>query len=75
MPTIIATLAKPASTNRTARSKAGVSGLGHQTRTGIRASEAAIWRRAYQMWEAAGHPAGDGVRFWWEAEREIMQGK
>jgi hypothetical protein len=75
MPTIIATLARTASTNRNERSNAGVSGPGHQSRMDTPPSEAAIWRRAYQKWEAAGNPAGDGVRFWWEAEREILQGK
>jgi hypothetical protein len=27
--------------------------------------------RAYLRWEAAGKPAGDGVQFWLEAEREL----
>jgi hypothetical protein len=31
--------------------------------------------RAYQRWEAAGRPPGDGVRFWFEAEQELLQGK
>ena len=26
---------------------------------------------AYRKWEAAGRPAGDGVGFWLEAEREL----
>ncbi len=30
---------------------------------------------AYQKWEAAGKPAGDGVQFWLEAEQELMEGK
>jgi hypothetical protein len=30
---------------------------------------------AYQKWEAAGKPAGDGVRFWLEAEQELAQRK
>jgi len=38
-------------------------------------SEQAIRVRAFQIWEAAGKPAGDGVRFWLEAERELFQGK
>jgi hypothetical protein len=33
--------------------------------------EDAIRHRAYQLWEAAGRPEGDGVRFWVEAEREM----
>jgi cold shock CspA family protein/ribosome-associated translation inhibitor RaiA len=35
--------------------------------------EETIRLRAYERWEAAGRPAGDGVRFWLEAERELMQ--
>lgn len=31
--------------------------------------------RAYQKWEAAGRPAGDGLKFWLEAERELKAGK
>lgn len=31
----------------------------------------AIRSLAYLNWEAAGCPAGDGVEFWLEAEREI----
>jgi hypothetical protein len=31
--------------------------------------------RAYQKWEAAGKPKGDGVSFWIEAEQEILQAK
>ena len=30
---------------------------------------------AYQKWEAAGKPTGDGVQFWLEAEQELMEGK
>jgi hypothetical protein len=30
----------------------------------------AIERLAYSMWEAAGRPHGDGLRFWLDAERE-----
>jgi hypothetical protein len=38
-------------------------------------AEEAIRLRAYQKWEMAGKPAGDGVRFWVEAEKELKQGK
>jgi hypothetical protein len=31
----------------------------------------AIQHRAYQKWEAAGRPTGDGVNFWLEAESEL----
>ena len=30
---------------------------------------------AYRKWEAAGRPAGDGVQFWLEAERELVERK
>lgn len=30
---------------------------------------------AYQKWEAAGKPAGDGVAFWLEAEQEMVAGR
>ena len=36
------------------------------------ASEEAIRERAHRKWEAAGRPAGDGLDFWLEAEREIQ---
>ena len=35
------------------------------------AREEAIRERAHRKWEAAGRPAGDGLDFWLEAEREI----
>jgi hypothetical protein len=28
--------------------------------------------RAYRLWERAGHPDGDGVLFWLEAEAELL---
>ena len=38
-------------------------------------SEEAIRLRAYQKWEAAGKPDGDGRRFWLEAVHEVLQSK
>ena len=32
-----------------------------------------LW--AYQKWEAAGKPTGDGVQFWLEAEQELLEGR
>jgi hypothetical protein len=32
-----------------------------------------IRQLAYRKWEAAGKPAGDGLGFWLEAERELCQ--
>jgi len=34
-------------------------------------TEEAIRSRAYQLWEVAGRPEGDGVQFWLEAEQEL----
>lgn len=33
--------------------------------------EEAVKVRAYQLWERAGRPAGDGTSFWLEAESEM----
>jgi hypothetical protein len=30
---------------------------------------------AYRKWENAGKPTGDGIRFWPEAEQELVQRK
>jgi hypothetical protein len=30
---------------------------------------------AYQKWERAGRPPGDGIQFWLEAEQELVKGK
>jgi hypothetical protein len=38
-------------------------------------SDEEIRVRAYQKWEAAGRPAGDGMRFWLEAERELKKNR
>ena len=35
----------------------------------------AVQVRAYQKWEAAGKPKGDGVNFWIEAEQELLHAK
>lgn len=35
--------------------------------------EEAVRIGAYYRWDAAGRPAGDGVRFWLEAEQELLQ--
>jgi Protein of unknown function (DUF2934) len=34
-------------------------------------TEEVIRARAYSLWEQAGCPDGDGVRFWLEAEKEL----
>lgn len=38
-------------------------------------SQEDIRLHAYQKWEGAGKPDGDGLRFWLEAEQELRQGK
>ena len=30
---------------------------------------------AYQKWESAGKPTGDGIQFWLEAEQELVKEK
>jgi hypothetical protein len=40
-----------------------------------RIAEDAVRLRAYQKWEAAGKPVGDGVQFWLAAETELAQHK
>ena len=39
------------------------------------ASDQDIRLCAYQKWEAAGKPTGDGVQFWLEAEQELVADK
>ena len=41
--------------------------------TSPKSKEDKIRSRAYEKWEAAGCPTGDGVDFWLEAERECSQ--
>jgi hypothetical protein len=38
---------------------------------GHRPSEDDVRTRAYERWEAAGRPEGDGLQFWLEAEHEL----
>lgn len=35
--------------------------------------EEAIRARAYQLWDHAGRPEGDGVSFWLEAEQQLKE--
>jgi hypothetical protein len=70
------TLPSPASSTTTSAWKAAVSPRPDGPTQKVKSVlEQAIRVRAYQIWEAAGRPAGDGVRFWLEAERELLQGK
>jgi hypothetical protein len=38
------------------------------------ADEERIRARAYELWEQAGSPDGDGTHFWYQAEHEIRGG-
>ena len=38
-------------------------------------SQEVVRGHAYQKWEAAGKPNGDGVNFWLEAEQEFLPAK
>jgi hypothetical protein len=38
-------------------------------------SDEAVRLCAYQKWEAAGNPSGDGIHFWLQAEQELREGK
>ena len=35
------------------------------------AQEERVRTRAYELWDAAGRPDGDGQGFWYQAEREL----
>ena len=48
-------------------------GCGHTAHQGQSVREDDIRLLAYQKWERAGKPPGDGVRFWLEAEKELRQ--
>lgn len=61
------TLAQPASAKSPGESE--------QVQKGTAKSQEVIRVHAYQKWEAAGKPNGDGVNFWLEAEQEVLQAK
>jgi Protein of unknown function (DUF2934) len=48
---------------------------GNNDHNGKLVSDVDIRLCAYRKWEAAGKPAGDGIRFWLEAEQELVDGK
>lgn len=68
-----ATVAQPPSSKPERESKPVAAG--DPTPNGKIVSEEAVRLRAYQRWEAAGSPGGDGVKFWLEAEQELLQAK
>ena len=52
---------------------AGMPTAGQPTRPTTPPSDDEIRHRAYQKWESAGRPEGDGVGFWLEAEQELAR--
>jgi hypothetical protein len=46
-----------------------------QVQKGTAKSQEVVRVHAYQKWEAAGKPNGNGINFWLEAEREVLQAK
>lgn len=69
-----ATPAHPGPDNATASTKAAVAAGGQAHKAPLVSAEA-IRHCAYQKWESAGKPAGDGIQFWLEAEQELAQAK
>jgi len=64
----------PASANRASEQElAVVSEPGNPSPNDQPVFEEVIRLWAYQKWEAVGKPGGNGVNFWLEAEREILQ--
>jgi hypothetical protein len=75
----VAPLATALSAKRTTRARAekprkslAIAEGGAQTVNGIVVPEDAIRLSAYFKWVVAGRPAGDGVNFWLDAERELQ---
>jgi len=69
-----ATEPNPVSDSTTSKSKASASsGRADRAQSGKSIPEDAIRIRAHQKWEAAGKPNGEDLRFWLEAQREILQ--
>jgi len=48
------------------------SGVSELDQIGNAKSQASVRVRAYQKWDAAGKPDGDGINFWLEAEQEVL---
>lgn len=56
------------SSNQTGCSKSNLSACSGNP-TGV--CEQSVRELAYQKWEEAGRPEGDGVQFWLDAEKEL----
>ena len=73
---------RPETVKSTSRTKVAVKDVEPETRAPDISTETAacsapicqdaLRTRAFLKWEAAGCPAGDGVLFWLEAERELQ---
>jgi Protein of unknown function (DUF2934) len=50
-------------------------GVNEQVQKSKSKSQEIVRVRAHQKWEAAGRPSGDGVKFWLEAEQELLRAK
>jgi hypothetical protein len=48
---------------------------GSRLSSGVSVSHQEIQMRAYYKWEAMGKPIGKDLKFWLEAQRELLQGK
>ncbi|HLJ96071.1 MAG TPA: DUF2934 domain-containing protein [Gemmataceae bacterium] len=72
----LATLAQAGAGKPTTSTEAAVasSDIGND-HTAKLVSDEDIRLAAYQKWEAAGKPAGDGVQFWLQAEQELLEGR
>jgi Protein of unknown function (DUF2934) len=66
------THAGPGKSTTSAKAAVASSDNGHK---GKLVSDEDIRLCAYQKWEAAGKPTGDGVQFWLEAEQELVTDK
>ena len=71
----IVALVMPTSRTRASNASLGEASCANQAQSDEPVSEEAIRFLAFQKWEAAGKPDGDGRRFWLEAVHEILQGK
>jgi hypothetical protein len=65
---------RPAPAVAPARAPAADARQGGRPHGGVTLEEATRVR-AYQLWDRAGRPEGDGVAFWLEAEAELKAGQ
>jgi hypothetical protein len=69
-----ATVTTPAAAKPVSRPKVtAVTVPDNQAACRQRPSEETIRLRAYQKWESAGMPGGDGLNFWLEAEQDLLR--